>query len=121
MHHVKNTVTCAAMSLHVHWLPVTSTRSHSLIANGKLEVNLPSPPEACVWCTGGCDHLSEEPVKLHAFGGRVAALDETRSAVHIHQALVVVVVDGGAEEAHVKPLRIGVVHVLQQTEREQRY
>lgn len=59
-------------------------------------------------------HLSEEPVKLHAFGCRVAALDEARSAVHIHQALVVVVVDGGAEEADVEPLRTGVIHVLQE-------
>lgn len=60
-------------------------------------------------------------MKLHAFGGRVAALDETRSAIHIHQALVVVIVDGGTEQAHVKPLRTGVVHVLQQIVAEQDY
>lgn len=60
-------------------------------------------------------HLSEEPVELHAFGRSVAALDEARSAVHIHQALVVVIVNGGTEEPDVQQLGTGVVHVLQQT------
>lgn len=61
---------------------------------------------------GAC-HLSEEPVELHALGGGVAALHQARSAVHIHQALVVVVVDGGAEQPDVELLGTGVVHILQ--------
>lgn len=63
---------------------------------------------------GGFCHLSEEPVELHAFGRGVAALDEARSAVHIHQALVVIVVNGGAKEADVELLSTGVVHILQE-------
>lgn len=59
----------------------------------------------------GC-YLSETPVELHALGGGVAALDQPRPPVHVHQALVVVVVDGGAEHAHVELLRAAVVHVL---------
>lgn len=60
-------------------------------------------------------HLSEEPVELHAFGCGVAALDEARPAIHVHQALVVVVVNGGAEEPDVELLSTGVVHILQDT------
>lgn len=60
-------------------------------------------------------HLSEEPVELHALGCSVAALDEAQPAVHIHQALVVVVIDGGTEEPDVKLLSTGVVHRLQET------
>lgn len=67
-------------------------------------------------CVIGC-HLSEEPVELHAFGCRVAALDEAWSAVHIHQALVVVIVYGGTEEPDVELLGTGVVHILQETPR----
>lgn len=59
----------------------------------------------------GC-YLSEKPVQLHALGRGVAALDQPRMPVHVHQALVVVVVDGGAEHAHVELLRAAVVHVL---------
>ncbi len=62
-------------------------------------------------CVIGC-HLSEEPVELHAFGCGVAALDEARSAVHVHQALVVIVVYGGTEESDVELLSTGVVHIL---------
>lgn len=54
-------------------------------------------------------------MELHALGCGVAALDETQPAVHIHQALVVVVVDGGTEEPDVKLLSTGVVHRLQET------
>lgn len=60
-------------------------------------------------------HLRKEPVELHAFGRGVAALDEAWSAVHVHQALVVVVVNGGTEEADVELLSVGVVHILQET------
>ncbi len=65
-------------------------------------------------CHGGC-HLSEEPVELHAFGCGIAALDEARPAIHIHQALVVVVVNGGTEEPDVELLSTGIVHILQET------
>lgn len=51
-------------------------------------------------------------MQLHALGRGVAALDQPRMPVHVHQALVVVVVDGGAEHAHVELLRAAVVHVL---------
>lgn len=61
-------------------------------------------------------HLSEEPVELHAFGCSIAALNEARPAVHVHQALVVVVVNGGAEEADVELLSTGVVHILKNTQ-----
>lgn len=54
-------------------------------------------------------------MELHAFGCSVAAFDEPRSAVHIHQALVVVVINGGTEEPDVQLLSTGVVHVLQET------
>lgn len=60
-------------------------------------------------------HLSEEPLELHAFGGGVAALDEARPAVHVHQALVVVVVHGGTEEPDLELLSTGEVHILQET------
>lgn len=82
--------------------------------NGKLNVNLVSSDQVLGGCvTGG--HLSEEPVELHSFGCGVAALDEARSAVHVHQALVVVVVNGGTEEPDMKLLSTGVVHILQET------
>lgn len=47
-------------------------------------------------------YLSKYPVELHALGCGVATLDEARSAVHIHQALVVIVIDGGAQDPQVK-------------------
>lgn len=68
----------------------------------------------CGGCVTDC-HLSEEPVELHAFGCGIAALNEARSAIHIHQALVVVVVNGGTEEPDVELLSTGVVHILQET------
>lgn len=57
-------------------------------------------------------YLSEEPVEFHALLCSVAALDEAGSAIHIHQALVVIVVNGGTEEPDVQPLRTGVVNIL---------
>lgn len=54
-------------------------------------------------------------MELHAFGCGIAALNEARSAIHIHQALVVVVVNGGTEEPDVELLSTGVVHILQET------
>lgn len=54
-------------------------------------------------------------MKLHAFGCSVAALDEARSAIHIHQALVVIIVNGGTQEPDLKPLSTSVVHILQET------
>lgn len=58
-------------------------------------------------------HLSERPGELHVFGGRVAALQEPRSAVHVHQTLVVVVIDGWAQHSQLQLLGAGVVDVLQ--------
>lgn len=46
-------------------------------------------------------------------GGRVAALQEPRSAVHVHQTLVVVVIDGWAQHPQLELLGAGVVDVLQ--------
>lgn len=60
-----------------------------------------------------CRYLSEEPVELHAFCCSIAALNEARSAVHIHQALVVVIVNGGTEEPDVQLLCTGVIDILQ--------
>ena len=62
-------------------------------------------------------YLSEKPEELHALGGCVAALNEAGSAVDIHQALVVVVVDGGTQNSHVELLGAGVVHILEETHR----
>lgn len=62
-----------------------------------------------------CRYLRKEPVELHVFGCSVATLNEAWPAVHIHQALVVVIVDGGTEEPDVELLRTGVVHVLKET------
>ena len=59
-------------------------------------------------------HLSEDPVELHAFGGGVAALQEAWPAVDVHQALIVVVVDGGTQQADIELLRLRVVHILHQ-------
>lgn len=64
-------------------------------------------------CVRVCRHLREEPVELHAFGCGVAALEEARPAIHVHQALVVVVVNGWTEEPDVELLSTGVVHILQ--------
>lgn len=58
-------------------------------------------------------HLSEEPVELHAFGCGIAALNEAGSAIHVHQALVVIVINRGTEESNVQLLSTGVVHILQ--------
>ena len=69
----------------------------------------------CAGANTGLAHLCEEPVQLHAFGGGVAALDETRATVDVHQALVVIVIYGGTEEPDVEQLGTGVVHILKQT------
>lgn len=58
-------------------------------------------------------HLSEEPGELHALVVGVAAFQQSRSAVHVHQALVVVVVDGWTQASDMELLGICVVHVLQ--------
>lgn len=57
-------------------------------------------------------YLRELPVKLHSLGFGITALDEPRPTVDIHQAPVVVVVDRGAQDAHVDLLAARVVHVL---------
>lgn len=57
--------------------------------------------------------LSEEPGELHVLVPSVAALQQARTAVHVHQALVIVVVDGWAQDADAQLPRAGVVHVLQ--------
>lgn len=51
-------------------------------------------------------------MELHPLGFGVTALDEPRPTVDVHQAPVVVVVDRGAQDAHVDLLTAGVVHVL---------
>ncbi len=48
----------------------------------------------------GVYYLSKMPVELHAFSHSIAALNEPWPAVHIHQALVVIIVNGGAQDAH---------------------
>lgn len=47
-------------------------------------------------------YLSKQPGELHALGCGIAALQEPRPVVHIHQALVVIVIDGGAQDPQVK-------------------
>lgn len=51
-------------------------------------------------------------MKLHSLGFGVTALDEPWPAVDIHQAPVVIVVDRGAQDAHVDLLTARVVHIL---------
>ena len=46
------------------------------------------------------------------FGGGVAALQQPGSAVHVHQTLVVVVVDRRTQHSQVELLGAGVVHIL---------
>lgn len=58
-------------------------------------------------------YLSEGPGELHVLGGRVAALQEPRPAVHVHQTLVVVIVDGWAQHSQLELLGAGVVDILQ--------
>lgn len=48
----------------------------------------------------GVYYLSKMPVKLHAFSHSIAALNEPWPTVHIHQALVVIIINGGAQDAH---------------------
>lgn len=52
--------------------------------------------------------------------GGVAALQQPRPAVDVHQTLVVVVVDGGAQDSEVELLGAGVVDILQADGRRQR-
>lgn len=58
-------------------------------------------------------YLRESPGELHVLGGRVAALQEPRLAVHFHQTLVVIVVDGWAQHPQLELLGAGVVDILQ--------
>lgn len=58
-------------------------------------------------------YLSKAPVELHAFGNSVAAFNESRSGIHIHQALVIVIINGGTQDAHEQLLSSGVVYILQ--------
>lgn len=51
-------------------------------------------------------------MEFHALFCSIAALNETGSAIHIHQALVVIVINGGTEEPDVEPLSTGVVNIL---------
>lgn len=61
---------------------------------------------------GAETHLSKSPGELHVFGGCVAALQQPGPAVHIHQTLVIVVIDGWTENAEVNLLGAGEVHIL---------
>lgn len=63
-------------------------------------------------CAVGFFYLSEEPVEFHTLFCSIAALNEAGSAIHIHQALVVIVINGGTEEPDVEPLSTGVVNIL---------
>lgn len=46
-------------------------------------------------------------------GGRVAALQEPRPAVDVHQTLVVVIIDGWTQHSQLELLRAGVIDILQ--------
>lgn len=67
-------------------------------------------------CPFSAVYLSECPGELHVFGGCVAALEQPGSAVHVHQTLVVVVINGGTQDSQVELLGTGVVDVLLRTE-----
>lgn len=57
-------------------------------------------------------YLGELPVQLHPLGLGVTALDESRPAVDIHQAPVVIIINSGAQDTHVDMLAACVVHIL---------
>lgn len=57
-------------------------------------------------------HLRECPGELHVLSSGVAALQQPGFAVHVHQTLVVVVVNRRTQHSQVKLLGAGVVHVL---------
>lgn len=57
-------------------------------------------------------------MKLHPLGFGVTALDEPWPAVDVHQAPVVIVVNRGAQDAHMDLLTARVVHVLGMREKE---
>lgn len=57
-------------------------------------------------------YLAEGPGELHVLARGVAALQQSRPAVDVHQTLVVVVVDGGAQDSEVELLGAGVVDIL---------
>lgn len=57
-------------------------------------------------------YLTERPGELHVFGSGVAALQQPGSAVHVHQTLVVVVIDGRTQHSQVELLGAGVVDIL---------
>ena len=57
-------------------------------------------------------YLRERPGELHVLGGGVAALQQPGPAVHVHQTLVVVVVDRRTQHSQVELLGAGVVHIL---------
>lgn len=57
-------------------------------------------------------YLRERPGELHVFGSCVAALQQPGSAVHVHQTLVVVIVDRRTQHSQVKLLGAGVVDIL---------
>lgn len=57
-------------------------------------------------------YLRELPVQLHPLGLGVAALDEPRPAVDVHQTPVIIVIDSGAQDTHVDLLAACVVHIL---------
>ena len=64
-------------------------------------------------CVRACVcYLCEGPGELQVLVGGVTALQQPGPAVDVHQTLVVVVVDGGAEHPEVQLLGAGVVHVL---------
>lgn len=58
-------------------------------------------------------YLSKCPGELHVLGSCIATLQQPRPAVHVHQTLVVIVVDCWTQHSQVKLLRAGVVHILQ--------
>lgn len=83
-----------------------------------METRRRSAPRSRLWAlpsTNGSDsdfYLRELPLQLHPLGLGIAALDEPWPAVDVHQTPVVIVVNGGAEDAHMDLLAACVVHVL---------
>lgn len=83
-------------------------------------------PEMCKTCTQldftvswlydvlclGMVYLSKCPSELHVLGRCIAALQKPGSAVHVHQTLVIIIVNCRTQHSQVKLLGTGVVHVL---------
>lgn len=63
------------------------------------------------------NYLSKLPVKLHPFDFGITAFNQSGSAVHIHQASVVIIINGGTQHPHMDLLVTCIVNILEEDNR----